>query len=308
MMWELVGAVVGAGLASGREIASFFAQYGYWGYAGILISGLTIGFLGTIQHPIQWRYRWMKGLWGCLLTAMLIVTGGAMLSGAGEIGAMFLPFRGASWIGQLLTLSLSWLLAQKSISGFAMLCKIMMIVLGAMIMAVLFSPVKNGCVVSLKPAPASLLSGMMYGGFNAALQVPILEGKHGSTGSGHHIWRACIVCCVLLALGTTIFLRQPLLLSEPMPFLAAVRSWGITGYWLFGISLYLAILSTLTACMKGLKGYFTVVSIFLVAQMGFTGVVEYLYPLLGTCCFAMLVCAKFLKSGSSPFHSMDDVI
>lgn len=308
MMWELVGAVVGAGLASGREIASFFAKYGWLGYAGIAASGFTLYFLGTISHPIKWRFPWAQALWRLLLSAMLIITGGAMLSGAGEVASMILPVKGAYWFGMLMTLLLAWLLANRSITGFAGVCKIMMVALCGMMIAVLFVPQPKSALLPRESFPTALTSGLMYGGFNAALQVPILEKLHLHVEKRRHLGMACVFCSMLLALGNTVMLRQPILISEPLPFLAAVRTWGTSGYCLYAACLYLAILSTLTACMKGIRGPIGLIAFLLVSQIGFTGVVDHLYPVLGTGCFAMLLFAKFAKSSSKPFHSGEDVI
>ncbi|MBR4081736.1 MAG: hypothetical protein IKK21_08145, partial [Clostridia bacterium] len=40
MIWEAMGAVVGAGFASGQEIAVFFSRFGRWSWAAILSASL----------------------------------------------------------------------------------------------------------------------------------------------------------------------------------------------------------------------------------------------------------------------------
>ena len=90
LAWELVGAVVGAGMASGREIASFFTQYGGWGMVGILLSVGVLVWLSDVRHPAPWHGRWPERLWQLLQTLLLIATGGAMLSGSGEVAALTL--------------------------------------------------------------------------------------------------------------------------------------------------------------------------------------------------------------------------
>ena len=304
-MWELVGAVVGAGLASGREITAFFAKYGGWGYAGIILSGVTIGWLGQISRPMQWRYRWQADTWKWVLYAMLIVTAGAMLSGAGELARMIFPVTSAYWLSILVTLTAAWLLANKSSAGLSRLSLCMMIILTGMLVGLLFLPVQPAFALMDVQPVAALLSGIKYGGFNAALQSPLLEQKVHSTKT---VWSASLVCSMLLALGVTVILRQPSLLTEPIPILAAVRAWGLAGYAVYAICLYLAILSTLTACMRGLKGISAIIAVVLISQLGFTGVVDAVYPVLGSCCFVMLLLAKFAKSRAASFHSKADVI
>ena len=303
MMWELVGAVVGAGFASGREIAAFFAKYGALGFAGIAAAGVVLCMLGTIQHPIQWRFHWMEKAWRFLLAAMLVTTAGAMLAGAGELAGLILPIRGARLVGLAGTYVLAWMLANRSISGFAWVSKVLLIVLCGIIFAALLRRTDTACLIVTEKETGWLLSGMMYGGFNAALQVPILEGRHESAIRKRCVVKASMIFCFLVVLGTALLLKAPELIYEPMPFLKAVGSWGKTGYVVFALCLYLSILSTLTACFKGVKSMFEMLAVIALSQFGFTGVVDQLYPLLGTGCFLMLVCAKFAKTGSSPFHS-----
>ena len=304
-MWELVGAVVGAGLASGREIAAFFSRYGWMSFAGIGVTGMTLFCLGSVSQPIRWPHLWLERLWHILLTAMLIVTGGAMLAGAGEIGGILLPVHAASFITQGTSLLLAWLLAKRYSHGLTVLSKMMIAVLGSMMIGVLFTQSKAAVVVTASSPTMSLVSGVMYGGFNAALQAPLLSIQ--SQNRRRVLW-ASIILCGMLALGNVVLLRNPVLLSEPMPFLAAVRTWGRWGYLLYAVCLYLAILSTLTACTKGLHSVGAVVMMALMSQLSFSGVVDVLYPVLGGGCFVLLVCAKFSKTGSRPFHSRHDVL
>ena len=308
MMWELIGAVVGAGFASGREIAAFFASYGVFGYAGIAAAGAVICILGTVQQPIQWRFRWMEQIWRILLAAMLITTASSMLAGAGEIAGLILPIKGADWNGVAATYALAWLLARKSIHGFSRISRVLLITLCGMIIAVLLDGRQERQYVIAEGKTGWLASGLRYGGFNAALQIPILEGWREPSEKKRCVLKASLVFCILVALGTTLLLRHPGLIAEPMPFLKAVSSWGRGGYGLFALCLYLAILSTLIACFKGIRGMAGMLAVLALSRVGFTWVVDHLYPLLGCGCFVMLICAKFMKCGTSPFHSSADVL
>ena len=113
LIWELLGAIVGAGFASGREIASFFAQHHPWGYAGSILAAVSIVWLVDTKLPASWRNHWPE--WACkvLIVLMLLATGGAMLSGAGEISSMLLPLKHAYWIGSVFTLMVAWLMADS---------------------------------------------------------------------------------------------------------------------------------------------------------------------------------------------------
>ncbi|MBR3763152.1 MAG: hypothetical protein IKK57_01200, partial [Clostridia bacterium] len=66
LSWELLGAAVGAGLASGREIASFFGQYGMAGVAGAGLSVIVMYLLADASLPLSWLGRWPERLWRAL--------------------------------------------------------------------------------------------------------------------------------------------------------------------------------------------------------------------------------------------------
>ena len=123
--WELFGAAVGAGLASGREIASFFGRYGAWGYAGIVVSAAVMALLAGARLPSAWRGRWPERLWRTLQSLLLLVTGGAMLAGAGELAAA-LPGRWARPSAMAVTLLTAWLLAYRTQCGLAWVSRVLM--------------------------------------------------------------------------------------------------------------------------------------------------------------------------------------
>ncbi|MDA8226584.1 MAG: hypothetical protein M0T74_02565 [Desulfitobacterium hafniense] len=110
-----VGAVMGAGFASGQEIQQFFASFGKLGLTGIVVSASLFSFLGWIMLDLQnrWKvssypdfFRFLLGSkWGArtdsLISALLFIGMIAMLSGS---GALFSEYFGLSkWLGIVLT-------------------------------------------------------------------------------------------------------------------------------------------------------------------------------------------------------------
>lgn len=110
-----VGAVMGAGFASGQEIQQFFVRFGRWGLAGIVVSALLFSLLGWGMLDLQERWkiksypeffdhlvgpkwgRWADGLVSVLLFVGML----AMISGS---GALFYEYFGFSrWLGIILT-------------------------------------------------------------------------------------------------------------------------------------------------------------------------------------------------------------
>lgn len=302
LVWELLGAVVGAGLASGKEIASFFARYGAWGYAGIAAAVSMMGFLADGCIPPVWHARWSGRLWQVLLTLLLVATGGGMLSAAGHVTALSLPVRGAYWIGVAAAFTLAYFLARRTETGLAWVSRGMLAVMLVLIGAGLFLPPMRAVQVEESGRGAALLRGVTYGGFNAALLCPVMGRFSGlpTLSRRRAIGAFCLTLAALLSLGCGVLLRHPALIGEAMPFVVLMRQLGRAGYLLGALCLYMAILSTLTACLRGLSGNaWACAGMIAVCLLGFDGVVNRVYPLLGAGCFAMLAGAKLMKIRNS---------
>lgn len=110
-----IGAIMGAGFASGQEIQQFFVNFGKWGLIGILLSTVLFSALGWIMLDLQSKWRvssysdFFKKLigdnWGLktdyFISILLFVGLIAMLSGSGALFNQY--FALSSWIGILLT-------------------------------------------------------------------------------------------------------------------------------------------------------------------------------------------------------------
>ncbi len=280
--WELLGAVVGAGLASGREVASFFVQYGMWGFAGVASA------VGTLYLLSDSKPR--GPLWRMLLSLLLIATGGAMLSGAGHIAALTLPVRGASLIGGALTLALALFLSRRTATGLMWGSRGMMAAMLVLILAGMTLPPMRAVRVEAVPPWEGLLRGVTYGGFNAALMLPLMpRARRRDVGT------ACILIALLLGLGCAVLLRHPALIGETMPYVQLASRFGKWGYALSAGCMYLAVLSTLMACLRGVQGIWPVLAMAGVSLLGFDGAVDTLYPLLGGGCFLCMLGSKCRK-------------
>lgn len=311
LTWELIGALVGAGFASGREIAAFFARYGAWGYAGVVLAVLALVYLADSELPTSWQHRWPGHLWSGLLALLLAVTGGAMLSGAGEIAALVLPLHGACWVGMDATLLLAWMLAHRTRTGLAWVSRIMLCVFGVMICAGVMLSGSHAVQMARTSIPMALARGACYGGFNAALLIPVMRKSDALPQRARQraLAQTGGILLILLALGNAVLLRHPALLYEPMPFVCLLDAWGKCGYYLSAVCLWLATLSTLTACLRGLgKNTLAVVAVVLVALVGFSAVVEHAYSALGGACCLMLLAAKFTNCSGKAFISGRDML
>ena len=309
LVWELIGAAVGAGFASGREIAVFFAQYGKWSYAALAASGATL-MLAAEPIPSRWKNCFAEKVWNSLLALLLIVTGGAMLAGAGEIAAQTMAYRGSKWIGMSATLLIGWMLAVKTKTGLAWVSRVLVAAMLLLLLLAFRIQPMEGAVIAKSEWPMALLSGISYGGFNAALQWPVflsspLERKRKKCA----LVAAATAMLLMLSLGQTLLKRNAALMGEVMPFLVLMKQFGKTGYAGFIFCLYLAVLSTLTACIRAVNGrVLPVALIVLVSVGGFGDVVNWLYPILGGACCIILIIAKITNSFAGSFLSKNDML
>lgn len=302
--WALVGAVVGAGFASGREIASFFSQFGHWSWLAVAaalaaLAGIGLSVMRAPGIPENWHGRWQEGLWRGLFSALMAVTGGAMLAGAGEIAALTLPLPGAYWMGLLATVTLAILISEQNIRGLAAVSRILTVCLLAVLVLGFWAPERKAVwvehVQAWRKLPESLLRGVCYGGFNAALASPALEELSSCLSPGEK--RRCMVRAVtvlggLLSLGNAMLLRHPALLDAPLPYVEVLGTFGRSGMLLGAVTLYLAMLTTLVTCLRGLRAWlgqhWPLLLPVGVALIGFSGAVDILYPFLGGLCFLLL--------------------
>lgn len=309
LTWELFGAAVGAGLASGREIASFFGRYGGWGFAGIVLSALVLAVMAEARMPQMWRGRWPERLWRSLNALLLTVTAGAMLAGAGEIAVIALP--GARYPAMGATLFAAWLLARRMERGLAWVGRLLMVGLAALLLWGACLPPMRAAGEASPAIAQGLLRAVTYGGFNAALMQPLLaQCRLPSRQRRGSLRGACAMLACLLGAGLAVLLRHPAVGGAPMPFMQLAGQLGGAGQALMGLCLYLAALSTLTACMRVLHGWWTA-GIAAAALGGFAGTVDAAYPLLGAGCVAMLLAmraANLLNSCRNTFHSGQGVL
>lgn len=106
-----IGAVIGAGFASGQEILQFFVLYGYKGVLGVLLATILFAYLGSMVMVLSVRLKagsyqellyYLLGPWASkfmdLLSLFMLVGGlGVMLSGSGAVMQEYMGMPG--WFG-----------------------------------------------------------------------------------------------------------------------------------------------------------------------------------------------------------------
>ena len=316
----LLGGVVGAGFASGRELVRFFASHGAMAGAAIVCALFTLYALflricsqmeraGCASLAALCRARLGRRM-GMLCTALFFalcaVTGGAMLAACAELGALVLPVRHAYAATLALTLAVSLLLCARGLSGLALPGALLVLLLPALLLRLLALPVGEACFLPAMtpdlPVRAAA-DGAAYGALNAAMlagMLPLLLGL--SRASRRRAVRLfTLLFAALLIPGVLVCRRQlPAIARQPLPFVYLSRALG-GGYLLIAACMYTAALSTLLGMLSGMALLLPAslsprmrtalggAVCLLCSLVGFTPLVHSGYPVLGALCMALLL-------------------
>ena len=315
----LLSGVIGAGFASGREIAFFFSSHGAYAVAAVLLAGGAMALL-FIRIPAQMERTSALSLlplcracfgqrFGRLCAALFFllfaVTGGAMLAACAELSALLLPIRHAYGLGLAFSLIAAAWLTRKGLSGLALPGAALCVLLPALLIRLLRLPGGEAAFAPVGYALHAAASGLCYGALNAAMvcgTLPLLLPLTRRQRTGAALLFAGMFM-TLLALGVCVLSRHRQLASgQTLPIVFLSRSLGKGGYHLCAGAMYAAALSTLCAMLAGLahmrqrRGMLLPSAVCLLfARAGFSGLVERAYPTLGWLCAALmaLLCLPF---------------
>lgn len=306
----ICGAVIGAGFATGQEIVSFFSMSGGWSWLGIAVAVLLIGGLGQALIRTAARGRtaelaqlcmpaWQmpcRLMFGCLTAC----TGGAMLAGAAELAALIFPWMHAALLGWIATLGIGVLMSFRQEGNLSRLSGVLLVLLLTLMAVCWRFPSQLAAVLRTRPPhllPAAARA-LCWGGMNLAIAAPLLCQEHDVRVPV----AAAGLLLVLLLLGNGLMLRNPGVWGSELPLIALLAQLGRPGQLLGAATLYAAMLTTLLACLRGLRSmlpehrdvpglFLPPLLIALLSLVGFRGMVGKVYPALGAACLFILCTA-----------------
>jgi len=313
-----VGAVMGAGFASGQEIQQFFARFGRRGLVGIVLSALLFALLGWSMLDLQQRWkitsypeffdRLLGRMWGRwadgLVSVLLFVGMLAMISGS---GALFNEYFGFSrWLGIFLTCSVIalalWFRGEGVLWINSALIPLKFIFcLGIATAAIFLETPRDGMNVVVTQSPLVkhwVLSAILYVSFNLTLAMVVFASL------GREVQRPGARLGALLgglALGVFAFVIGAALLQFPdslgleIPMVAVAAKLGDWPAFFYLVVLWLAMITA--AIGNGFSLVSRVVDtgkvsyrnailpllllLLLVAGVKFSKIVQIIYPIFG---------------------------
>lgn len=322
----LIGAVIGAGFASGQEIWQFFCIHGSRARFGVLAAVAVFYCLLLLIAQISRKYnirsydRLIELLAGSTigpifkhLFALLLWSGlTVMLAGSTVMAKTVFSTQG--WPVTVLTAVTVFLVTYYRVSGLA---KANELLIPFLIFLLCFFFIRSLVVPgTMEEMPISnkswLLSAILYVAFNSAVLLVVtpsltLEADRKSVVRG--IAFACAGLCTLL-LGIAHMLQKywAILQSAEMPMLTAAQYLIPAAPWLYSILLWIALITTAFASALGIVQYLNMYSnrpnhwmlgilvvSGLLAQHGFANLVGLLYPAMGYVCLAfyLFCCGRY---------------
>lgn len=315
-----IGTIVGAGLASGKEITEFFTQFGIKSFLGIIICGIFYIIIGSIISKISIDYKLdsysdviniispnlLGKFTGFVTTFFLISSASIILAGSGALIHQF--FEIPKIIGSLIMIVIAIFFLLRGTDGLIEVNSFIVPgLIGTMTLITIlylvfckdtialsnissFPPQKNGIAIST----------ILYAGYNtlsaSGVLVPIsnqMKNKRtmflgiiaGSIG-------LTILSCMINLLLTV---NQPYIYSYEIPLLFVADRFGHIIQALLLVIIWLEMFSTEVSDIYSIsktleqtfniafeKAIFPVLLIaFLISQFGFGNLINKLYPIFG---------------------------
>ena len=298
----ILGAIVGVGFASGKEICVFFFDFGGASIIGLLAFGLLYIYLFiVIQHishklSINGYDRFNAIIFGkfCKLTnvVMLInflITSGGMLAGADYLFETFfgIGFRIPAIVLSLLTFVLL-------LGGIKKIKVMSNLIVPLMLVVIIVNSIRNitpqnvNLNITVQNGVMAIYYGLLFGVNNFVAAMPMLfETKLKTKGKLVVI----LTICLVILLNILVFASNNFSTEMPMFELSSnVSPWF---YYIYFATLIMALFSALVICSynanviisKNKKSVFTILLVVLsniiVSNLGYNFIVKYLYVVSG---------------------------
>ncbi len=314
----IMGTLIGAGFASGREIYLFFGKFGKLGIIGILISGILTGIIIYIAlkiinkkdinnyndflEKIDIKNKYINLLIKNIITIFLLISFYIMVAAfSAYINQNYeIPI----YISSIIFAVLTYIIFIKNIQG---MIKVNEILVPFLLILILYLGVKNiPYLVETKNVLENninekgfFLNSILYTSYNSIMLIPVLVTMKKYINSKAQIKKISIISSALIiVLSLCIFgllLRGKYYIQNvEMPLLNITMQFGKIYLYIYSFIIITSIFTTaisagysfLENVSKNKKQYkiiliFMSVTSVLVSNIGFSKLVEILYPLFG---------------------------
>lgn len=323
IIFVIIGTLIGAGFASGKEVYIFFNKYGICGIIGILVSGVVIGVLvykvfyillkqkGIDDYNKLLNYIFVNRksnrfniveVINCIINIFLLISFYIMVAGFSSY------FKQEYSISIYITSSIFAIVCYITLNNkIEAIIKISSVLVPIIIIFILNLGVKD-LSYSIKQISnmnflenmlvESVISGTLYASYNSIILIPVLISLKKYINKKNIVLIGVFTSLIVILLSIFVYMillkANVEIIEIDLPLIYVVKVFGKIYEYLYGaviiISIFTSVISAgysfLKNCSKTQKKYnrlliiMCVTSIF-VANIGFSELVNILYPIFG---------------------------
>ncbi len=322
----VTAAIIGAGFASGREIVTFFSCTGWASWIGIVLACVLIGALTAMLAEFA-RRTGAHSFPGIYAHAMnracgdsvqvlhgvtMLLTASVMLTAGGELGALTLPLHGGYLVSMAVTLLLAVLLIRRRLRALGWMGMLLVPAVCIYYLGLAIDP-EPASVRAMNDAGALEMPGnvaaagflgMLYAALNAAMSGGVTAAQTRPETRPKRL--GLLVTLMLLAMlipANAALLRAGAGVRRlALPGVVLAARWGSAGFYVSAFIMWMSVVSTLAAALGSIGEQAQEAhlnprtAVCLAALMagclsvvGFRGLVQVGYPLLGWACALILL-------------------
>lgn len=305
-----VGAVVGAGFASGREVIAFFTRFGAWAGWLVLLAAGTMALLCELvmrtaraRDAQGWRalYGGLPGWMGRLAQScawmLLAVTGGAMVAAAGHLTRLLWASEWAYSVGVVGTLLAARFVARANLDMLGWISGALTVgFVGVMLAASRLGPGQSAALpVHAADGAWAAVRAVAYAAMNMTLAIGVVCRCAQDSRKSHTAAWFGLALAGLLLLANGLYAAHPELLCEPLPIVRLMAAFGRGGFIASAALMYLAVFTSLVAVLCALdesartrgpwlRAAAAIGPPLAMSMVGFEGIVDGLYAPAGLAC------------------------
>lgn len=330
----IIGTLIGAGFASGREIYLFFMRYGSIGQVGLIISGIFTGIIiylvlkkvnekqinnySELLQDINPKNKKINKYIHIIVNSFLLISFYIMI--AGFSAYMQQAYKIPTYFSSTIFVIICYTVFQKSLQG---MMKINSYLVPLLLLLILYLGAKNipylieskGIIEIPIKQNGFLISSLLYASYNSIILIPVLVTMKDYIKNKKEIKLISILSAISIvilsfAIYGLLLKGQFLLQYLELPLLEITSEFGSMFQYIYGfviiVSIFTSAISTgysfLENVSKDKKRYkrnlllMSIVGIF-VSNIGFSNLVEILYPLFGILGFIQIIFICKIRKG-----------
>ncbi|MCR6514958.1 transporter [Clostridium sp. LY3-2] len=316
-----IGTIVGAGLASGKEITEFFTTFGVYSFIGIIFCGLFYVFMGRIICKISIKYNLVSysdmihkispnffgKITGITTTFYLISSASIILAGSGALIHQFFDI--PKVIGTLIMITISAFFLLRETNGLieinSIIVPTLIVTITTITLLYIFKAPESISITNLmsivpKKENGIVVSTILYCGYNILCCSGVLVPLSASIKKSRTMTLGVSLGAILLAvlcgmLNLLLMVNQPEIYQFEIPLLFVANRFSTVIQALLLMVILLEMFSTEVSDVYSIgksleqtfkvpfkKGIFLVLLVaFPISLIGFGNLITTLYPIFG---------------------------